>query len=153
VTPYRTLLAEAVRARLAAALPGVTVERGRRAQVERQERPLVSVSTGEMATSYEDQVPLGMVRLETEVIVSGFPSPATQDAALHDTLAQMEAAIVQALQGVRLTAAGAPDLTEGLEFINSAPEPYDAESSAPRLGEIQVTFRASMLAAQGVLSI
>jgi hypothetical protein len=150
-TPWRTLLAVAVQARLAAAHPGVAVHRSRRVEVDARERPCITVAMGDVVA--DETVSIGEVMLTVDLSIMAFPAASTTDAATEDALAAMEASIVAALQAQALTAPNGGDLTMGLEFTAGEVAIYPAEQSAARLGDALITLRAQTMLPRGNLTL
>lgn len=148
--PLRTRLELAVIDVLAQKFSGVPVVRARRSEVAEHERPLVHVATGNMTVAYDDDVVLGHVRLEPEVIVRIYPAAAASDVAALDAAAQMEAMAAEALHGRRLTAPGGEELTDRLEVLETDVLFYDADATASRVAEVELRFRARCLVPQGL---
>lgn len=146
----RQALAEAVVDRLAAALPATPRARARRAEVEAEERPCLSIVVGAMRA--DTNASQGEVLWTAEVMVTGYPAGEASDEAAENAMSDLEASIVTALDGQPLARPGGGELTTGLMVLASEPRLYSAEESGKPLGDVTVTFQAQVLMPWGVMT-
>jgi hypothetical protein len=134
-TPLREAALAEVVARLAAQLPGVTVERARRATVDTDNEalPRVVVRGGDWLAD-NSQEP-GITHWTIGVAVSGFAGGA-DDLAAEQALSDLHARVVAALAAWTPAIAGLGDLAEE----NADLRLYDADESAKPAGEFVARF-------------
>ncbi|GGG51691.1 hypothetical protein GCM10010964_43590 [Caldovatus sediminis] len=130
--PAREAALAAIAARLAAALPDVPVERGRRSVVAEQECPRLVLRMGGHREDPADA--FGAIRLDCEAAIEGYvaaPDGADDpDAALEAALNELHARCAAALLGVAIAYAEDDDLmVAGVSLEPDAPA-LDAASAA-----------------------
>ncbi|WP_135469830.1 hypothetical protein [Crenalkalicoccus roseus] len=128
VVPLREAALAAIAARLAAAIPDVPVERGRRSAVATEDCPRLVLRMGGHAE--DEGAAVGTVRLACEALVEGYVAAprlaADPDAALEAEINALHARCVEALAGVEIPAGSAGSLmATGVRL----------EPDAPLLGE------------------
>lgn len=142
---WRSALAEEVVLQFRAAITDIPATRARRAPVGEEERPLLSVTTGEARA--EEGMAGGETLWTVEIIVTGYaaaPSIAgasvdALDLAAEDAAAELERRIVAALNNRTL------GITLGIFVAGSSVEVIPAEQSAARLADVTVIFQARLL--------
>lgn len=143
---WRSGLAEAVLTQLRAAVTDIPATRARRAPVAEDERPLLSVTTGDARA--DEGMAGGETLWTVEIIVSAHAAPpkiagataAALDLAAEDAAAELERRVVAALNNRTLG-----DITLGVFVSGSSVDVLPAEASASRLVDVTVIFQARLL--------
>ncbi len=138
-TPIREAALAAIAGRLTSELPGVVLERARRAPVDTDKEPLPRlVLTGTDWEADETAEP-GSTHYTMGFVVAGYVRDTT-DLGVEQGLSDLHALVVAALAGWTPTVDGLGEATEqGAEF-----RLYDTDESAKPAGELLARF--SMLA-------
>jgi hypothetical protein len=144
-TALRLAVVEAAAARLAAAIPTVTVEKHRRSDPNLDECPLlvVRMDGGEMSADVT-QSP-GETAWAVDFTVAGYVT-ATDDEALAVAIASLEAETIAALEGESLPGGAGGDLTTGVEAIGSILDSFSADEAEEPASSFVATFRATVFA-------
>ena len=144
MTPLREAALAAVAARLAAAVPGATIERARRAPVDTDAEPLPRlIVTGTDWTADTTQQP-GVTHYNIGFDVVGYAGGGT-DLAAEQAVSALHAAVLAALAGWTPDATGLSDVAEDSASFRT----YAADESARPAGAFVARFSLLAVAPTG----
>ncbi len=151
-SPIRDILCDQVQATLAAALPGVAIDRARRSEPDQDDAmPRLIVRAGGSMSASEAATPQDAAyTLQFQII--GY-ADGRDDEEAERAVSELEASVIAALVDQPLTAPAGGDLTTGVMFLSSDAALFSADDSARAAGSFAVTFSATIFTAYGSASL